>query len=389
MKLPTVLHLDIDAFFAAVEVLIDPTLKGKPVIVGGLAHERGVVCTASYEARKFGVHSGMALRTAAKKCPRGIFLRGRYHLYSRISRKLFDCLRRFSPTVDEVSVDEAYVDLSGSRYLCPSVYDLAWTIKREAERETGLSLSAGLGRSRLGAKLATAAAKPRGFCWLTDEEEFIANLAVEKVPGIGPQTAFVLRGLGIRRVRELKERYFSLWKRIFGFREGPAGPAAAKSFSRETTFPADIRDPQLILSHLAYLVDRLSIHLLEEGLYAGRIEVKVRFSDFVTCGRRRALSFPTYSYFEIWQTARPLVLELMARKALPLRLVGIKVEELQARRDLLPFVPLRGERLVSGVGRVKSRFGFSSIFTARELFLQSLYPVEREGIVLKTASLTK
>ena len=150
MKTPSVLHLDIDAFFAAVEETLDPSLRGRPLIVGGLAHERGVVCTASYAARRFGVHSGMALRTAARKCPQAVFRRGRYHLYSRISRQFFACLRRFSPRVEEVSVDEAYVDVSGSRYLCASVYELAARIKAAAERETGLKISAGLGFSRLG-----------------------------------------------------------------------------------------------------------------------------------------------------------------------------------------------------------------------------------------------
>ncbi len=394
MKTPTVLHLDIDAFFAAVEVLLNPGLRGKPVIVGGLAHERGVVCTASYEARRFGVHSGMALRSAARLCPQGVFLRGRYHLYSRISQRFFESLRRFSPRVDEVSVDEGYVDLSGSRYLCPSVVELAQRIKREAERETGLAVSAGLGGSRLGAKLATAAAKPGGLCWLHDEKEFIANLAVEKVPGIGPQTALILRGLGIRRVRELKQKYFSLWKRVFAcYEEGAAAferrAPESKSFSRETTFPTDIADRGLILSHLAYLVDRLAVHLLAEKLFAGRLEVKVRLSDFQTFSRRAALPFPTFSYVDLWHTASRLLGELLAKRRRPLRLVGVKVENLGEARDLLPFVSLRGEKLTAGVGAVKERFGFSAIFTARELLLENLYPVEREGVVLKTASLTK
>jgi len=394
MRLPAVLHLDIDAFFAAVEVLLNPALKGKPVIVGGLAHERGVVCTASYEARRFGVHSGMALRTAAGKCPPGIFLRGRYHLYSQISEKFFSCLRRFSPLVDEVSVDEAYLDLSGGRYLHRSVYDQAARIKREAERDTGLKISAGLGFSRLGAKLATAAAKPGGLCWLHDEPEFIRQLEVDRIPGVGPQMALILQGLGVRRVHELQSRYLPLWKRIMGGRlddgaEWRRRQAGAKSFSRETTFREDIADRELIVSHLAYLLDRLAIHLLEEKLFAGRVEVKVRFSDFSTFVKRAALPLPTFSYLALFQAALPLLETLLKRKRLPLRLVGVKVEDLAGARDLLPFFNPPGERLTSGVGRVKGRFGFSAIFTARELMLESLYPMEREGLVLKTASLTK
>jgi DNA polymerase-4 len=394
MKIPAVLHLDIDAFFAAVEETLDPSLRGRPLIVGGLAHERGVVCTASYAARRFGVHSGMALRTAARKCPQAVFRRGRYHLYSRISRQFFACLRRFSPRVEEVSVDEAYVDVGGSRYLCASVYELAARIKAAAERETGLKISAGLGFSRLGAKLACEAAKPGGLFWLHDEEEWISHLTLDKIPGVGPQTYFILQGLGVRRVHELKQKYISLWKKIFaghphgGLERGLPEPAS-RSFSRETTFPEDIRDVGMLHSHLAYLLDRLAMQLLREKLFAGRVEVKARFSDFSTFTQRAALPFPTYSYFLLWQRALPLLQSLLAKKDLPLRLVGVKVEALQAGRDILPFFSLRDEKMTAGIRDVKTRFGFSALSTARSLLLQDLYPVEREGIVLKTASLTK
>ncbi len=394
MKTPTVLHLDIDAFFAAVEETLDPSLRGKPLIVGGLAHERGVVCTASYAARRFGVHSGMALRTAARKCPQAVFRRGRYHLYSRISRQFFACLHRFSPRVEEVSVDEAYLDVGGSRYLCTSVYELAARIKDAAERETGLKISAGLGFSRLGAKLACEAAKPGGLFWLHDEEEWISHLTLDKIPGVGPQTYFVLQGLGVRRVHELKEKYISLWKKIFaghapGGLERGRPEAASRSMSRETTFPEDIRSVDMLQSHLAYLLDRLAMQLLREKLFAGRVEVKVRFSDFSTFTQRSGLPFPTYSYFLLWQSARPLLQALLAKKDLPLRLVGVKVEDLQHGRDILPFFSLRDEKMTAGIHNVKTRFGFSALATARSLLLQDLYPLEREGIVLKTASLTK
>jgi len=394
MKTPSVLHLDIDAFFAAVEETLDPSLRGRPLIVGGLAHERGVVCTASYAARRFGVHSGMALRTAARKCPQAVFRRGRYHLYSRISRQFFACLRRFSPRVEEVSIDEAYLDVSGSRYLCASVYELAVRIKAAAERETGLKISAGLGFSRLGAKLACEAAKPGGLFWLHDEDELISHLTLDKIPGVGAQTYFILQGLGVRRVHELKDKYVSLWKKIFaghphgGLERGRPEPAN-RSFSRETTVPEDIRAAGMLYSHLAYLLDRLAMQLLREKLFAGRVEVKVRFSDFSTFTQRAALPFPTYSYFLLWQSAQALLQSLLAKKDLPLRLVGVKVEALQAGRDILPFFSLRDEKMTAGIGSVKKRFGFSALSTARSLLLQDLYPLEREGIVLKTASLTK
>ena len=395
MKAPSVLHLDIDAFFAAVEEALEPALRGKPLVVGGLAHERGVVCTASYAARRYGVHSGMALRTAAKKCPQAVFRRGRFHLYSRISEQFFACLRRFSPRVEAVSVDEAYVDVGGSRYLCPSVYELAARIKAAAERETGLKISAGLGCTRLGAKLACEAAKPGGLFWLHDEAEFVSQLTLDKIPGVGPQTYFVLQGLSVRRGRELKAKYPALWRKIFagpyagGTMERKRPEPANPSLSRETTFPEDIRDEGMLCSHLAYLLDRLAVQLLRDGLFAGRLEVKARFSDFSTFTQRAALPFPTYSYFHLWQRALPLLRSLLGKRPLPLRLVGAKVEDLQAGRDILPFFSLRDERLTAGIAGVKERFGFSSLRTARSMLLEELYPLEREGMVLKTASLTK
>ena len=222
----------------------------------------------------------------------------------------------------------------------------------------------------------------------------ISHLTLDKIPGVGPQTYFVLQGLGVRRVHELKQKYISLWKKIFaghqhgGLERGRPEPAS-RSFSRETTFPDDIRDAGMLYSHLAYLLDRLAVQLLREKLFAGRIEVKVRFSDFSTFCRRSALTFPTFSYFHLWQSAQPLLQALLAKKDLPLRLVGVKVEDLQTGRDILPFFSLRDEKMTAGISAVKNRFGFSALSTARAMLLQDLYPVEREGIVLKTASLTK
>jgi DNA polymerase-4 len=395
MKTPFVLHVDIDAFFAAVEVMLNPSLKGKPVIVGGMPDERGVVSTASYEARKYGVHSGMPLRTAGQKCPQGIFVRGRYHVYSRISDKFMACLARFSPRVEAVSIDEAYIDLTGNRYLHSSVYTLAEKIKHTIEREIGLSVSVGLGFSRLGAKLATEAAKPGGLFMVADEKNFISNLTLEKIPGIGNHTLLILQAMGIKRVKELERAYPAIWKRTIAphfysqSRYPAAREAKTKSFSRETTFPEDITDRDMIVSHLAYLVDRLSVYLIDHNYFAGRVEVKARFSDFSTYTKRMPLEYPTYSYNNIWSKALFLLDQLMKKKKLPLRLVGVKVEDIAAQRDLLPFISIRSEQLSRGVSDIKRRFGFSSIFTARELLLEKIYPVERDAIVLKTASLTK
>ncbi len=395
MSVPVVLHIDIDAFFAAVEVMLDPSLEGKPVIVGGMPDERGVVCTASYEARTFGVHSGMALRTAGKKCPRGIFLRGRYHVYSRISKRFFDCLRQFSPRVDETSVDEAYMDLSGMSYLYPSVYDMAEKIKQTVERTIGLQVTAGLGFSKLGAKLATEAGKPGGLFFVRHERDFLSQLSLEKVPGIGPHTVLILHGMGIKRVWELERKYPAIWKRVIAPHFYSSGKypkkrePASRSFSRETTFPMDLTNRDLLMAHLSYLLDRLSVHLVKHGLFARRLEVKVRFSDFSTFTRRATLDFPTFSYAEMMRVGQGLLSALLRKRKLPLRLVGVKVEDITEERDLLPFISIRGEKLGTGIQKIKEKFGNSAISTARAMMLEELYPREKEGVVLKTASLTK
>ncbi len=395
MRSPFVLHVDIDAFFAAVEVMLNPALKGKPVIIGGMPDERGVVSTASYEARKFGVHSGMALRTAGQKCPQGIFLRGRFSMYSQTSKRFMDILRRFSPKVDVTSIDEAYMDLSGSRYRFPSTYDMARAIKETVEREIGISVSMGLAFSRMGAKLATSAAKPGGIFSVLDEKSYISNLQLAKIPGIGKHTLLILQGLGIDRVGQLRTSYPSLWKKSIAphLYSGSGYPkqreAKTKSFSRETTFHEDISDREMIMSHLSYLVDRLSVYLIQHKLSAGRIEVKVRFSDFSTFTKRMALEFPTYSFHTMWKQSLHLLNQLLPKKKRPLRLVGVKVEDISERRDILPFVSLKNEKVTSSINDVKKRFGFTSIFTGREMMLERIYPVERDGVVLKTASLTK
>lgn len=393
---PTILHIDIDAFFAAAEVLVNPSLKNKPVIVGGDPDVRGVVSTASYEARKYGVHSGMSLSEAKRKCPDGIFLRGNFHLYERISRQFFDCLREFSPDIEVTSIDEGYIGLKGMSYIYSSVYDAAKAIKKRVERRTGISVSIGLGFSRLGAKLATEVAKPGGIFYISDEKEFVSNLSLNKIPGIGQHTLLILNGMGIYRVKDLEKKYHSIWKRTVGYPlnfiskqyPGLRSPNS-KSFSRETTFPHDILDIKLLKSHLAYLTGRLSLTLTDKKLYTGRIEVKVRFNDFSTFTKRISLPYPTYAYHDMWQAVSFLSEKLFKKKTRPLRLVGVKVEDMTRARGLLPFISLKDEKVSSGIFKIKSKYGTSSILTGQEMLLDKIYKKRKEGFVLKTASLTK
>jgi len=407
MKRRCIVHIDIDAFFAAVEELLNPSLQGKPVIVGGLPHERGVASTASYEARKYGVHSGMPLRKAYELCPHGVFVRGNYQIYSAFSKKFFDVLSRYTPDVEEASLDEAYVELTRCRPLYSSFSRAVREMKHQVEKELGLVVSAGMGPSKLLAKLATNKAKPGGLVEVEpgDEEEFLKNLGIESLPGIGPKAQVILRMLNIHKIGDLWGLPRATLRSLFGLngeelylqsRGMDSRPlmtsSTPKSVSRETTFLEDLWDRRLLLAHLAYLCDRLTLPLRKGRLFAHIIEVKVRYSDFQTEVRRRLLLSPLQDMGEIFRIAKELFLQLFSGSRLSLRLVGVKVSDLVRTRPLSLFEPYseRRERLGIAVDEVREKHGFGSLLTVREKMLESVYRFEKDrGFVLKTASLTK
>jgi len=407
MKRRCIVHIDIDAFFAAVEELLNPSLKGKPVIVGGLPHERGVASTASYEARKYGVHSGMSLRKAYQLCPHGIFIRGNYQIYSAFSENFFRILSCYTPDVENASLDEAYLDLTRCRPLYSSFSKTAGEIKHRVERELGLTVSVGIGPNKLLAKLATSKAKPGGLFEVVpgEEENFLRNLGIEALPGVGPKSQVILRMLGVHKVGELWGLPRASLRSLFGLNGEDVylqargidsrpllAPSVPKSISRETTFLKDLWDRRLLLAHLAYLCDRLTLALREQRLFAHIIEVKVRYSDFKTEARRHLLITPLQEMGRIFEIARDLFLPLFSGSRLSLRLVGVKASDLARVRPLSLFEPYaeRQERLGYAVDRVREKYGFGSLLTIREKMLGGLYDFEKErGFVLKTASLTK
>jgi len=400
-------HVDIDAFFAAVEVLLNPALKGKPLIVGGLPHERGVASTCSYEARRFGVHSGMALRTAAKLCPQGTFVRGNYHVYQSFSEKFFDVLRRYTPDVEATSIDEAYLDFTRCGRLYDSFSAAARGLKAQVERETGLTVSVGVGPNKILAKLATARAKPAGYFEIEPgrEEEFLREVEIDRLPGIGPKTQVVMRMLNVQKVGDLWGLPQSTLHSLFGLggdeiylqsRGIDNRPLVMegdpKSVSRETTFLHDLWEPRLLLAHLAYLCDRLTLALRQGRFYSHIIEVKVRYADFRTEGRRRLLVVPRRDMADVYRIAEELFLDLWGGTRLPLRLVGVKASDLTRLKPLSLFEPYsdRPERLGTALDSVREKFGFGSVLTIRERMLDEVYPADRDrGYVLKTASLTR
>jgi DNA polymerase-4 len=402
-----VVLVDIDAFFASVEVLLNPALKGLPVIVGGLAHERGVAATCSYEARKYGVRTGMPLRQCYKLCPQGIFVRGNNQVYQAFSERFFRILQTYTPDIEEASLDEAYLELTRCGPIYPSFTETARDMKRRVERELGITVSVGAAPNKILAKLAAKKAKPAGFFEVLggEEEDFLRDLPIEALPGIGPKAQVVLRLMNIHKIGGLWGLARTTLHSLFGENgediylqsrgidsRSLVTRAVPKSVSRETTFLEDLWDRKMLLAHLAYLCDRLTLALREDRLYAHVIEVKARYSDFGTEIKRRLVLTPLQDMGRIYKIAEALFLELIEGSRLALRLVGVKASDLVRVRPLSLFEPYseRPEKLGRALDSVREKYGFGSVLTAREKMLDAIYAFEpRRGYVLKTASLTK
>jgi len=302
----TYFHVDMDAFFVSVEELFDPTLKGKPVVVGGRPNERGVVSAASYAARKFGVHSAMPLRTAYQLCPQAIFVDGHPERYRDCSQRVYEVLTGFSPLVEMASIDEAYLDLTGTERLYGPPLRAAHLLHERIKAATRLNCSIGIAASRLVAKISSDQAKPNGILWVLPGKEaaFLAPLDVRKVPGVGKVTEKNLHALGIRKVgdlarleeRFLEERFGKWGLALAGKSQGlDAGgwfdteigeDAGPKSISHEHTFSEDTADAAQIDATLARLSEMVGRRLREHGLRARTIQLKLRYKDFSTITRR-------------------------------------------------------------------------------------------------------
>lgn len=345
-----ILHLDMDAFFASVEQLDDPSLKGRPVIVGG--DRRGVVSTASYEARRFGIHSAMPIATARRLCPRGVFLRGRYDRYSELSRRIMAALRDFSPAVEPASIDEAYLDASGLERLSGSPAELARAVKaRVAEVTGGLTCSVGIAPVKFLAKICSEVNKPNGVFILQPEEAdaFLAGLAVTRLPGVGKRMAASLAGLGITHVAQLRalsrdfmERRYGKWGAVLHDRAHGIDPRAVtpehevKSEGAERTFARDVRDRGLLARALFAHAERVGARMRRNGLAGRTVTLKIKFADFRQITRSRTLGGRTDATRTIFETARQLLEEEPLGQ--PVRLIGLSVSgfEAPAEQLLLP-----------------------------------------------------
>lgn len=383
----TIFHVDMDAFFVSVEELFDPTLKGKAVVVGGQRNERGVVSAASYEARKFGVHSAMPLRTAAKMCPQAIFVNGHPERYRDYSHKVYEVLNNFSPLVEMASVDEAYLDMTGTGRLHGPPLKSAHILHEKMKAATQLNCSVGIGTSRLVAKVSSAQAKPNGVLWIVPGEEakFLAPLEVGKIPGVGKVMEKNLHDLGVRRVGDLAqweelelERRFGKWGlALAGKAQGKdaggwfdnevGGDIDAKSISHEHTFNEDTADQDQMESTLMRLSEMVGRRLREAGFYARTIQLKLRYKDFTTITRAHSLPAVTNLDTEIFEQVRMLFRKNWRRGA-QVRLLGVHAGSFETREDQIDL--LDGDRqrrwkdALSAADKLRDKYGEGSVSLA-------------------------
>jgi len=383
----TIFHVDMDAFFVSVEELFDPSLKGKAVVVGGQRDERGVVSAASYEARKFGVHSAMPLRTAAKMCPHAIFVNGHPDRYRECSEKVHHVLTTFSPQVEMASIDEAYLDMTGTERLHGRPLRAAHLLHEKMKQVTQLNCSIGIGVSRLIAKVSSAKAKPNGVLWVVPGQEtnFLAPLDVRDIPGVGKVTEQNLNQLGIHKVGDLAqfdeaflEDHFGKWGLALagkargedagGWFDNEVGADLdAKSISHEHTYNEDTANPEQLESTLMRLSEMVGRRLREAGFFARTIQLKLRYKDFTTITRAHTLPDPTQLDTEIFEQVRALFRKNW-KKGVQVRLLGVQTSsfETQAQQgDLLEDGRReRWKQALSAADRLRDKYGESSVTLA-------------------------
>ncbi len=330
-------HVDMDAFYAAVEVLDNPALAGRPVIVGG--GRRGVVSAASYEARRFGVRSALPMYLARRLCPQGEFLPVRMGRYQEVSRLVMETLERFSPLVEPVSVDEAYLDLSGTQGLWGPPRQAGQAIKQAVRQATGLTCSVGLAPLRFLAKIASDRDKPDGLTVVEDLEGFLATVSLQEVPGVGKKTLALLKEMGLTRLVELRplgadwlERRLGswglgLWELAQGRDPRPvASQREIKSVSNEHTLEQDTADRDLLAAHLLALSQKVGARLQRKNLCGKVVALKLKHADFRLVTRRVSLPQPAADTSQIYQAALALLRGYASPG--PWRLIGVGVSEL-------------------------------------------------------------
>jgi DNA polymerase IV len=382
----TIFHVDMDAFFVSVEELFDPSLKGKAVVVGGRPNERGVVSAASYEARRFGVHSAMPLRTAAKMCPHAIFVDGHPERYRECSAKVYEVLNRFSPKLEMVSIDEAYVDMTGTERLHGPPLRAAHALHATMKTATQLNCSIGIGASRLIAKVCSDQAKPNGVLWVLPgaEVKFLAPLDVRKIPGVGKVMEKRLQEQGIRKVGDLARRDERWLEQNFGvlglalsgksrgldagawFDNDIGEDVGPRSISHEHTYSHDTNDPKALEATLARLTEMVCRRLREQKLHARTLQLKLRYSAFRTLTRARTLEQPSSVDSEVLATIRELFRANWSGEAV--RLLGVHASHFDDESEQLELLGgtshEKWNQALSAADRLRERFGEDAVSVA-------------------------
>jgi DNA polymerase-4 len=400
---PAILHLDIDAFFAAIEQLRDPRLRGRPVIVGA-----GVIASCSYEARRHGCKAGMTLAQARRLCPDAVFLDGHAQIYRCFAERLFEVAGRYAPSM-ETFLDEAYLDLTGTERVHGSYREAGARLRDEIRETTGLAVSVGIGTNRMIAKMVTKTVKPDGLGVLPpgEEERFVVGRPIEDLPGVGHAVGPMLRRLNVRTVSELRElpeialhglfgRFLghALWERAWGrdtrvvsAREIPG------SIRRETSFHHPTIERRELTAMLHYLASRAGSEMRRLGLACRTVRVHLRTTDGEGSGRASSFPVPTAVDKQIYARAETLLGSLFTRRV-AIHNIGVELSHFGAAAgEQLDLIEgdrrVRQVELEAGLDRVRDRFGFASVMGGPSLDLYDKLPRDAYGFVLRTPSLTK
>jgi DNA polymerase-4 len=371
-------HFDLDSFFVSVEVLKDPSLKGKAVLVGGHS-ERGVVAACSYEARKFGIHSAMPMKKALKLCPHAIVLGGSRGEYSKYSAIVTDIIAGKAPVFEKASIDEFYLDLTGmDKYFDP----YKWTVdlREEIIKKTGLPISFALASNKMVAKIATDEAKPNGYIQVAPglEKEFLAPLKVNKIPGVGQRTYQTLLSMGIHTIKDISEHNIKdlervlgkygaeLWHKSHGIHNGDVSPYhEAKSISTENTFQENVADTAFLIKELVRMTERVGYELRQDEKLAGCLAVKIRYGDFSTFNKQVAIDY-TCRDDEFITIAKDLF-EKLYKSGNAVRLLGVRLSNLTNGAVQANLFDNGGKKdeLYKAIDAVKNKFGKAALKKAR------------------------
>lgn len=399
------MHIDADAFFASVEQGFNPLLRNRPVIVGGSEGQRGVVHTASYEARAVGVRTGMPLVQAKQICPGAVFLKGNYEHYRSASLVMQDVYLQYTPAVEFTSLDDAYLDLSGAMHLYPHPVNLARKIQAEVRERMGVGLSIGIGSSKVVAAIASGLKKPMGIVYVAagEEKDFLDRLEVDLLPGVGRVAKEKLTDLGIFRIGQLALLPRLLLEQLFGVNGRKLWELAngidarevkrqiiPRQISRETSFEEDTADSGLIRGTLQYLTERIAKKLRDQELVCRTLAVKIRYSDFSADNRSCALPGSSNDSATLFRTVH-LLFDAMHLRRIRIRHVGVAASHIEALnwQGALFSEQDRKEALNSTLDAIRAKFGFMSILPAETIELKRKYRMEANGYILHNPALTR